>query len=351
MAQDFAGRLIIWYKNHMRDLPWRETRDPYRIWLSEIILQQTRVQQGLPYYEKFVATYPTVQDLAQAPVDEVLRLWQGLGYYSRARNLHACAQMVVDEFDGKFPDDYEALMQLKGIGKYTGAAIASFAFHKRVPVVDGNVFRVLSRVLLMEQDIANTKNFKFFFDASKLLMPEKASDLYNQAMMELGATICTPNKPACLLCPVETFCLAKEQGRQSNLPVKLKKVKVRQRFFYYLVIQKDDQLLLGQRGPKDIWQGLYDFPLLTSEQALDEEALLNQLEETYQLEKDSLVFDLSKPIKHLLTHQKIEARFIHITSVFKGSIDNENYQYYNHKEVESLPKPVLINNYLKENYL
>jgi A/G-specific adenine glycosylase len=284
-------------------------------------------------------------------VDEVLRLWQGLGYYSRARNLHACAQMVVDGFDGKFPGQYEALMQLKGIGKYTAAAIASFAYHRKVPVVDGNVFRVLSRVLVMEQDIANSKNFKFFFEASKLLMPEKESDLYNQAMMELGATICTPTKPACLLCPVETFCLAKEQGRQLNLPIKLKKVKVRQRYFYYLVIQKNDQLLLGQRGPKDIWQGLYDFPLLTSEHALDEAALLNQLEETYQLKKDTMAFELSKPIKHLLTHQKIEAQFIHIKSDFKGHIAEDIYQYYNHEEVESLPKPVLINNYLKENYL
>ena len=353
MAHQLAENLIIWYKKHMRPLPWRATSDPYMIWLSEIILQQTRVKQGLPYYERFIEKYPDVQALAAAPVDEVLRLWQGLGYYSRARNLHACAQMIVAEYDGKFPEDYKGLQKLKGVGKYTAAAIASFAFQKPVPVVDGNVFRVLSRLFEMEQDIANTKNFQTFFEASASLLPEKESDLYNQAMMELGATTCTPSKPACLVCPIEAFCGAKEKGTQEKYPVKLKKVKVRNRFFYYLVIEYQGQLYLKERGPKDIWQGLFDFPLHESKNSLSEEEIMEQIEDWTHLKKDSFeIEDISAPIKHILTHQRIEARFIHLNihQEWEAEADHGPLSAYSLEEIESLPKPVLVNNYLSEKF-
>lgn len=350
MPKPFAEKLINWYKNHMRELPWRETNDPYKVWLSEIILQQTRVKQGLPYYQKFIKQFPTVHDLAQAPLDQVLRLWQGLGYYSRARNLHICAQMVVSDFDGKFPDTYEDLQKLKGVGKYTAAAIASFAFQKNVPVVDGNVFRVLSRVLLLDYDIANAKNFKYFFEASQELMPTKEGDLYNQAMMELGATLCTPAKPACLICPVESICSAKAEGKQGQLPVKIKHLKVRKRYFYYLVIETSKGLIMGARGPKDIWQGLYDFPLLEKTMVLKEEELLQVIMEDFPIKQNFSVEDISEPIKHVLTHQKIEAQFIHLKCEDSNDLPIENYKFYTFEEIEELPKPVLVDNYLKENF-
>ncbi len=345
MSSYFAQKLVLWYKNNMRELPWRLTKNPYKIWLSEIILQQTRVVQGMPYYLKFTAKYPTVSELAAAPEDEVLRLWQGLGYYSRARNLHSCAKMIVAEYNGKFPESYEELQKLKGIGKYTAAAIASFAFGKQVPVVDGNVFRVLSRYLLIKEDIADTKNFKLFFDASAGLLSEDHPDLYNQAIMELGATLCSVSKPACLVCPVSEGCEARKIGAQQSLPIKSKKVKVRKRYFYYLHIHNKDELLMGKRGGKDIWEGLFDFPLIESAVPLPSSELETQLHEALSHPK-KFTYHVSESMKHILTHQRIEARFITVDAT-KLTLQIDGYQWYNDGEVEELPKPILVDKYLK----
>jgi len=332
----------------MRELPWRLTEDPYEIWLSEIILQQTRVKQGLPYYEKFIKKYPAVFDLAAAPQDEVLRLWQGLGYYSRARNLHSCAQSVVENYNGHFPETYDELQKLKGVGKYTAAAIASFAFKKVVPVVDGNVFRVLSRYLLIDKDIADPKNFKLFFEASSELISKDNPDLYNQAMMELGATLCSVSKPACLLCPVAEGCQARIEGKQTELPVKLKKVKVRQRHFYYLLIEKEGKLLMGKRGENDIWQGLFDFPVIESKTDLPPRELEHELLNFFPEHKE-LHYELSESVKHILTHQRIEARFLLIdANNLKTNISG--YDWYDDEAIEELPKPILVDKYLKGRY-
>jgi A/G-specific adenine glycosylase len=344
MQENFSSSLISWYQKHLRKLPWRETRDPYKIWLSEIILQQTRVAQGLPYYEKFVEKYPTVFDLAKAPQDEVLRLWQGLGYYSRARNLHACAQQVVEIHNGEFPQEYNSLQSLKGIGKYTGAAIASFAFKKQVPVVDGNVFRVLARYFNIDLNIADAKNFKTFFETAEALIPEDLPDLFNQGMMELGATICTPSNPACLVCPIATGCVARKKGLQRTLPVKEKKIKISKRFFYYLVWEKNNELAMKKRGPKDIWEGLFDFDLIERDEQINEEEIRDLITE---LNPNSTVNSISVPIKHILTHQRIEAIFVEIMTEEIQGHDTNKLHFYSFSQIEELPKPILVNKYLK----
>ncbi|PTB97943.1 A/G-specific adenine glycosylase [Marivirga lumbricoides] len=344
MSNDFSSLLISWYSKHMRQLPWRNTNDPYKIWLSEIILQQTRVAQGLPYYQNFIEKYPDVKVLASAPEEEVLRMWQGLGYYSRARNLHACAKEVVEKYDGFFPEDYISLQTLKGIGKYTAAAIASFAFKEAVPVVDGNVFRVLARYFSIEENIADTKNFAIFFNTALEIIPKDQPDLFNQAMMELGATICTPGNPACIVCPVSVGCTAREKGTQKKLPVKEKKVKVRQRFFYYLMWEKDDKIAMKKRGPQDIWQGLFDFDLIESKTALNN----NVVEETILAEvPDAEVLSISAPVKHVLTHQRIEAVFIGLKNPSSVYLKERELSYFKKEQIEELPKPILIDKYLK----
>ncbi len=344
MQENISSLLISWYHKHYRKLPWRETNDPYKIWLSEIILQQTRVAQGLPYYEKFVDKYSSVFDLAQAPQDEVLRLWQGLGYYSRARNLHTCAQEIVEQHNGVFPGEYSELLKLKGIGKYTAAAIASFAFKKPVPVVDGNVYRVLARLFNIDLNIADAKNFNVFFETAKSLISDDRPDLFNQAIMELGATICTPSNPACLVCPLATGCIAREKGLQKKLPVKDKKIKITKRLFYYLVWQKNQQLAMKKRGPNDIWQGLFDFDLLERKEQMDEESIQNIIQE---IDQESKIVSISAPIKHILTHQRIEAIFIDIEVREHPYPEEEQLNFYSFSDVEELPKPILVNKYLK----
>jgi A/G-specific adenine glycosylase len=339
----FANRVMDWYDRNKRDLPWRHTRDPYKIWLSEIILQQTRVAQGLPYYLAFVKQYATVKKLAAAPQDEVLRLWQGLGYYSRARNLHACAKKVVDEYNGNFPNTYEELLKLPGVGSYTAAAIASFAFNEPVAVVDGNVFRVLARVFGIEHDIASPAGKKIFFEkASELIHTEKPG-VFNQAVMEFGALHCTPVNPACKSCTLARMCVANQQNLQTQLPVKLKRTKVRTRYFYYFVMRKGEQLFLRKREPGDIWNGLYDFYLLEEKKSLR----AKQLSEKYLKSADRV----SKEYKHVLSHQKLVVRFIEIiekNTNLQKQIEAAGLKCYSKKQIEQLPKPVLISRYLQD---
>ena len=347
----FTQEIIRWYKIHQRDLPWRKTSDPYYIWLSEIILQQTRVKQGLPYYVRFVEKYPKIQDLAQASEDEVLRVWQGLGYYSRGRNLHFTAKYIVHELKGVFPSDYTSLLKLKGVGKYTAAAIASFAFGEQVAVVDGNVYRVLARYFGIDQDIASTKGIKTFAELAQELIPEDTPGIYNQSIMEFGALQCTPKKPNCLFCPVRTNCVAFHQGKQASLPVKNPKIKVKERHFHYIVFSKDKKLYLKKRDTQDIWGGLYDFFLIEDTKLLDFEALLTQSKLT-DFSTQFILGQESEIYRHTLSHQKIRAKFYQIelkdTKILSEWFKNQQLEPYTITSIQGLPKPVLIDKFLQK---
>ncbi|WP_042276924.1 A/G-specific adenine glycosylase [Nonlabens tegetincola] len=307
---NFSSQLIDWYLVNKRDLPWRHTTNPYYIWLSEVILQQTRVAQGLPYYNKFVETYPKVEMLAAAPLDDVLKLWQGLGYYSRARNLHKAAQQVVEL--GKFPSQYKDLLKLKGVGTYTAAAIASFSNKEAVPVVDGNVYRVLSRIFHINTPINTPAAVKEFTHLAAQLMDKEQPDIFNQAMMEFGALQCIPKNPNCASCVFKNDCVAYEKGLIDELPVKPRKTKVKNLFHNYLVIISPDQkTLLKQRDESGIWKGLYEFPLVETPGA----AMVSKIKDS--IEFKDLIGELrfresvynQQPIIHKLSHRKIHATF------------------------------------------
>ena len=348
-----AATLLAWFPRHSRDLPWRHTRDPYAIWLSEIILQQTRVAQGLPYYETFLAAYPTVQDLAAAPEAEVLRYWQGLGYYSRARNMHLTAQQVVAEHGGRFPSTYAGLLQLRGVGPYTAAAIASFAFDEAVAVLDGNVYRVLARVFGLHSDIAAPSSRKEFQALADQHIPASAPADFNQAIMEFGAIQCTPAKPDCLFCPLQAQCWAFQHGQVALLPVKSKAKASRTRYFHYFVLRHGEQTYLRERREKDIWQGLYDFALAeTTVPELPPEELLRHLDalgvrlDTSQAEEPSTAY------RHVLSHQKLEARFhpmVLAEPLPETTLRDLGLRAYSDHEIEVLPKPKLIANYCSQN--
>jgi A/G-specific adenine glycosylase len=306
-GHEFSRLLRDWYRQNARDLPWRNTGNPYHIWLSEVILQQTRVEQGLPYYQRFIETFPSVADLALAPSDQVMRLWQGLGYYSRARNLHAAAGQVLNEFAGEFPDTLEKIKSLKGVGDYTAAAISSFAFNLPHAVVDGNVYRVLARfagVATPIDSVAGKKEFQAL--ANDLLDPAHAAE-HNQAMMELGATVCLPRNPLCRDCPLAGSCAAYRLKKTGDFPVKSKKTKVRTRYLNYILIHDDRHLLVKQRTGKDIWQGLYELPLietLSAREPLNKYALAGDI-----LALGSLSPKADRNYRHLLSHQELQASF------------------------------------------
>ncbi len=346
----FVPSLEHWYEYHKRDLPWRHTRDPYSIWLSEVILQQTRVAQGKPYYERFLKTYPTVQDMARADERELLRLWQGLGYYSRARNLHQTARYVTDELNGKFPDTYHDLLKMKGIGVYTAAAIASFAFGERVPVVDGNVYRVLARVFGINEDITTTGAKKTFAAlATRLIQQANDPATYNQAIMEFGAIQCTPVAPDCLLCPVQQQCVAYLTGQQHRLPVKAKKAPVRERYFQYLIFRNGDKVAMRERTDRDIWQNLYDFCLIETDEP---KAMLRDLplpNLVNELVMQGVFATMPTEATQLLSHQRIKATFYEIDLPDKLADQLPmGLQWYSTSEAGQLPKPVLITNYLEK---
>lgn len=299
----FSGALLPWYREHRRALPWRGTKDPYRIWLSEVILQQTRVDQGLAYWQRFVQRYPTVTDLAAAQEDAVLKLWQGLGYYSRARNLLTAARQVAADFGGRFPPTHAELLKLKGVGDYTASAIASICFGEPDAVVDGNVYRVLARAFGIDTPIDSTEGRRRFKALAQELISADHPGDHNQAVMELGATVCTPKNYACPLCPLQARCIAFATGRIDDLPVKSGITKTRDRFFNYLHIQTRKGLYLRQRTGKDIWQGLWELPLVESEGPLTRKRLLAQLGQGWR------VLSRSEVMKHVLSHQVIHAVF------------------------------------------
>jgi A/G-specific adenine glycosylase len=306
----FSKKIISWYQQNKRDLPWRNTKDPYLIWLSEIILQQTRVDQGMAYYLKFAKEFPTVKHLAKAENEKVMKLWQGLGYYSRARNLHTTAKIITDNYKGKFPDHYNDILLLKGVGEYTAAAIASFAFNKPHAVVDGNVYRVLSRVFGIETPIDSSQGKKEFYSLANELIDKKNPATHNQAIMEFGAIQCKPVSPDCSICPLNTMCFAYSKKRISELPVKEKKTKVRDRYFNYIVLNHKKSTAINKRTEKDIWTNLYDFPLIETKIELNEEQFLRSQEwKSFITTSKYSVKSVSGSYKHILSHQKIYARF------------------------------------------
>lgn len=350
--RNFSKKLINWYNDHHRNLPWRSTKDPYRIWLSEIILQQTRVAQGMPYYENFVKDFPTVAALARASEEKVLRAWQGLGYYSRARNLHACAKEILSARKGVFPKSYEELLKLPGIGPYTAAAISSMAFDGPVAVVDGNVFRVLSRVFGIEEDISSNKGRNVFSQLANALLDHSQPGLFNQAVMEFGALHCTPRSPDCATCIFSSSCIANQKGTQGLLPIKNKRVKTRIRYFNYFVFSIGNKLAMKKRREKDIWNGLYEFYLLETTRSRRAESLLTEDKLLKRLSREGVVKIDRKLTTHLLTHQKIYSRFVSIElpegTNFRGQAAGSKMRLFNRGEIRRLPKPTLISRFLHQ---
>ena len=334
----FSSTIIDWYNDNKRDLPWRQTKDPYKIWLSEIILQQTRVEQGSSYYDAFVSKYPTITSLADANPDDVLRLWQGLGYYSRARNLHAAAKYVKNELNGIFPTTYNEIIKLKGVGDYTASAISSFAFKEVQPVLDGNVFRVIARHYGIFSDIAKAGSKKDFKKVLFETIDSKRPDIFNQAIMEFGALHCSPKKPNCLFCPLSNSCYAFANDKQGELPVKIKKIKRRSRYFNYIIIRCNDKIALQKRSPGDIWEGLYEFLLHESKTNVDFSDYIKEYEQL-GIKKVTSFTPLKK---HVLSHQDIFSSFLLI------DVDRtEDFSFFSKEEIEDLPKPVLITNFLE----
>lgn len=326
----FQSRLISWYKKNRRDLPWRQTKDPYKIWLSEVILQQTRVEQGTSYYLKFIENFPTVKHLARASEDKVLKLWQGLGYYSRARNLHAAAKQIVSQSHlshlpslvprppftanpASFPGSYKELIKLKGVGQYTASAIASICFNEPRAVVDGNVYRFLARAYGITTSIDSSAGKKEFQALADELLNKRNPGEHNQAMMEFGARQCRPKNPDCSSCPFEEECAARRMNRVEQLPAKEKKTKIRTRYFHYFVFDHKGKTFLRKReNQKDIWQNLYEFPMLEMEKRESEKTVLKNALKRFSLEKGNFILSYVSPeIRHILSHQQLNARFWH----------------------------------------
>ena len=340
---DFKYKLINWYSINKRQLPWRETKDPYYIWLSEIILQQTQVKQGLPYYNAFISQYPSVFDLAKASEEDVLKLWQGLGYYSRARNLHKTAKHIAFELNGEFPTTYKDLLKLKGVGDYTASAIASIAYNEVAAVVDGNVYRVLSRYFGINTAINSTLGIKEFKSLASSLIDTAQPATYNQAIMEFGAIQCKPKNPDCSICPLNDTCVALQKKVVDELPVKLKKTKVSNKFFNYLVcVDNNNKTLFEKRTQKGIWQNLYQFPLIESEKSLNvEEFHLLNLNDSFL---QNIPFDYSLynevDIVHKLSHQHLYTKFWIIET---KQLPKEAIAF---KSLTKYPAPVLISDFI-----
>ena len=340
--------LINWFEENRRDLPWRQRPTPYQVWLSEVILQQTRVNQGRDYYLRFIERWPTLGDLAAATEEEVLKMWQGLGYYSRARNLHHCAQQVVEQYDGQFPADFEKLRQLKGIGEYTAAAIASIAFGLPHAVVDGNVYRVLARLYDIDAPINSSEGQHLFAQLADELLNREQPGLHNQAMMEFGALHCTPKNPNCLHCPLQAQCLAFEHQTVMQRPVKLQKLKVTTRHFKYLVIKINGQIYLHKRSSNDIWRNLYDFPCIESEKPMTVEEVIGSEKFTQLIGNKSFIIEKTSPVfTHKLTHRTIVAQFIEIKLEEELlQIETKDLILTREKDLEHYPIPRLIDLYL-----
>lgn len=335
-----SKQLVQWYQQHKRDLPWRHTTNPYVIWLSEIILQQTRVEQGLPYFNRFVKKYPTVSHFAAATEDEVLALWQGLGYYSRGRNMLVTARLVQQLHQGVFPSSWEQLIKLKGIGEYTAAAIASFSANEPRAVVDGNVYRVLARYFGISEPINSTQGKKIFQQTADDILDRDNPALHNQAMMEFGAMLCKPKNPACGICPVREGCYAFKHNATTTLPVKLKKTKIRERFFNYLLIKDGDRILLQKRGMGDIWANMYQLPLIETAGFNEPHQVLGLPAARQFIAENTQIKHISQVYKHVLTHQRLYVRFIELDG-FKNELE-QDYFFTEVKNLKNLALPQII---------
>jgi len=345
---DLSQILLDWYRQNHRDLPWRRTNDPYAIWLSEVILQQTRVDQGMPYWFRFLEAFPTATDLANADEQEVLRLWQGLGYYSRARNLHDAAKVVRDEYNGIFPDQYEQIRALKGIGDYTAAAIGSIAFNLPHAVVDGNVYRFLSRIFAINTPIDSTNGKKEFFVLANELIDKSNPGMFNQAMMEFGAMQCKPSNPDCSVCPFNQYCQSFATNTVSEYPVKSKKTKTRNRYFDFIILSDEKNTILQKREGKDIWQGLYQFPLIESATKNKNKLDLSKSEVANYLNTNShKMVKSSAIVKHVLSHQVIFAKFWWINMESVSTAKDANMIKVPWSQLGDYGMPQLIVKYLE----
>ncbi len=346
--ENFGLVLMHWYGENKRFLPWRDTSDPYRIWISEVILQQTRVVQGLAYFNRFMERFPKVEVLAEASEDEVMKYWQGLGYYSRARNLHTAAKQIMEGFDGKFPQKYQDVLSLKGIGEYTAAAICSFAWCQPYAVVDGNVYRVLARVFGIDTPIDSTVGKKYFAALAQELLDLKQPDQYNQAIMDFGAMQCTPKSPKCLHCPLQECCVAFASSLVEKLPLKVGKTLVKSRYFNYLHISCQGVHLIARRNAKDIWQNLYEYPLIETDESISFTDL-QQLPKYQQLTEgvEVQVLKMVEMPKHVLSHRIIYTR-IYRLEVSHFSASMQEYLQVTSDDLEKYPISRLIELYLEQ---
>jgi A/G-specific adenine glycosylase len=334
-------------KKNTRKMPWKGEKDPYKIWLSEIILQQTRVEQGLSYYHRFIETFPSIHHLAKAPDNKVFKLWEGLGYYTRCKNLIATARHISGELKGKFPESYAGLRSLKGVGPYTAAAIASFAFQLPYAVVDGNVFRVLSRVFGIKKPVDTTEGKVFFTELANTLIDKKQPGLYNQAIMDFGALVCKPVAPLCNECPFSKFCYAFTKNRIRQLPVKEKRKAMKKRLFYYLVIEHGNEWLISQRTGKDIWRQLFEFPMIETKKTINPELLPGLAAKKYRFRKKSIeIISLSPVLKQKLSHQLIKARFIYCR-INQKPHNTAPFKWVHKKHLSRYAFPKIINDYLQ----
>ena len=342
-----SDSLIAWYLLNKRELPWRETADPYKIWVSEIILQQTRVAQGLDYFNRFIYRFPDVKSLALAEEDEVLKYWQGLGYYSRARNMRAAAKDILIRFNGVFPESYEDVLSLKGVGEYTAAAIVSFAWNLPYPVVDGNVYRVLARLFAIDVPIDTSKGKRLFYGLAREIMDLSRAGMHNQAIMELGALCCTPQSPICEQCPLKETCVSFATNTKTLYPVKQNKIKVRNRYFHYFYLVYNGRTWLHRRDGKDIWAGLYEFPMIETESEFDFVSLSKQ--DVFKVllgdEGTMKVTPIALKIKHVLSHQILYASFYRV-DLDRMPLSLNDYVSVFCQDLEDYAVPQLIHNQL-----
>jgi A/G-specific adenine glycosylase len=345
----FAALLLKWNKQqNNRKMPWKGEKEPYKIWLSEIILQQTRVEQGLNYYNNFIKTFPDVHKLANTPDEKIFKLWEGLGYYTRCKNLIITARYISKQLNGEFPDTYEDIKALKGIGPYTSAAISSFAFNLPHAVVDGNVFRVLARIFGINKTVDTTKGKQFFTTLANELLDKKQPGLYNQAIMDFGAVVCKPVIPDCPKCIFKNNCIAFLNNIITELPVKKKKISIKKRWFYYLVMEYKNEISIQQRKKKDIWQQLYEFPMIEATKVSDQKNILQQAEKKGWLEKKNYhIVTISPLFKQQLSHQLISGQFIKVILNKKPKLKND-WLWMTKNKISKYAFPGIINQYLNK---
>ena len=349
-SKQFSSRLLKWYDKNKRDMPWRNTKDPYAIWLSEIILQQTRVAQGMDYYLRFITSYPDIYSFASATEDEIMKLWQGLGYYSRARFMMETAKDIISRHNGKFPSSYEGLIKLKGIGSYTAAAIASISFNEAISAVDGNVLRVFSRYAGIPESIEKEQVKNSVRNSLNQLIDPKKPAQFNQAMIELGAILCTPRSPDCKNCPLSSGCYAALNNLQEEFPVKKAKMKPKSRYFHYLIIESGGKYPIHKRTGQDIWKALYEFPLVETAEQVSPEILLGMKEvKRITAGRKVKILNITGPLKHLLSHLTIYAFFYRLEVKGEYRLPAEEFMNVSRESLADYAFPRLIDRYLQEN--